>query len=379
MKRNSFRVYDENVIAFMDEFSNILRSKAGRMYPDLMALSFWCRKANIIKLKEKSGLDNNIGRGVVFHITPSNVPVNFAFSYFFGLLSGNANIVRLPSKEYPQVSIICDVINELLKKEEYSKIKEATEFVKYGHDKELTDKYSLEADARIIWGGDVAIDNIRQSPMKAKSVEIVFADRYSFGIINSEAVINASADELQRLANNFYNDTYLMDQNACSTPHMIFWMGKDICRAKKIFWEAVCESAKKYDFEPIKAVDKYTDFCIAAMKGEMEEMSLKNYGNLLYVLQVDKLPEDITTLRGRFGMFYQYDIEDINELVPYVNEKVQSLLYYGIDADELNAFVLNNGLVGIDRIVAFGKSLDMNVYWDGYDIISILSRRIMVE
>ncbi|MBR6697000.1 MAG: hypothetical protein IKL73_01880 [Lachnospiraceae bacterium] len=379
MKRNSFKVYDETVVAFMDDFSKNLRSKAGRMYPDLMALSFWCRKANITKLKEKSGLVNNIGRGVVFHITPSNVPINFAFSYFFGLLSGNSNIVRLPSKDYPQVSIICDVINELLKKEEYLSIKKATEFVKYGHNKELTDKYSLEADARIIWGGDTAIDNIRQSPMKAKSIEVVFADRYSMGVISSDAILAASKEEITKLADDFYNDTYLMDQNACSTPHMIFWMGKNICRAKEIFWKAVYESAKKYNLEPIKVVDKYTDLCVEAMKGNMLGMNFERQDNLLYLLQTDKLPDNVTVLRGRFGMFYQKNIENIDEIAPHISEKVQSLLYYGVDKDDLNTFVLDNGLVGIDRIVPFGKSLDMNVYWDGYDIISILSRRIVVE
>lgn len=42
------------------------------------------------------------GRGVAFHIAPSNVAVNFAFSLAAGLLTGNANIVRLSSKPFPR-------------------------------------------------------------------------------------------------------------------------------------------------------------------------------------------------------------------------------------------------------------------------------------
>ena len=75
-------------------------------------------------------------------------------------------------------------------------------------------------------------------------------------------------------------------------------------------------------------------------------------------------------------MFFDVTIDDVNALAPYINEKVQSLLYYGIDRDELKRFVISNGLLGVDRIVPFGTALDIGVFWDGYDIIGQLSRRI---
>ena len=50
-----------------------------------------------------------MGRGTVLHITPSNVPTNFAYSMVFGLLSGNNNIIRLPSKNFLQVKILCEI------------------------------------------------------------------------------------------------------------------------------------------------------------------------------------------------------------------------------------------------------------------------------
>ena len=60
-------------------------------------------------LAEKAKYDDaelRLGKGVVFHIAPSNVPVNFAFSFAAGLLAGNANIVRIPSKDFEQVQIM---------------------------------------------------------------------------------------------------------------------------------------------------------------------------------------------------------------------------------------------------------------------------------
>lgn len=378
--------YSDIVVEFLDELSGSLRRKATKeRLSDVQALAFWCRKGNIMHLKEQAGdYSHSLGRGLVFHITPSNVPVNFAFSYFFGLLAGNANIVRIPSKDYRQVDIIVGAIKEVLEDDKYQMIREGTAFVRYGHDKEVTDYFSAMADGRIIWGGDATIETIRQSPMKPKGIEIVFADRFSMGIFDGKAIMDASDEELSQLAKHFYNDTYLMDQNACSTPHLLLWTGiehksVDLEAVKERFWNVVAKEAAKYDLEPIKAVDKYTDMCMAAMQDDSGIEKISRWGNRLCTIDIEKLPDDITAMRGQFGMFYQYSVQDIQELADYINERVQTLLYYGVDKESLKEFVIEHHLMGIDRIVPFGKSLDMNVYWDGYDIIRQLSRRISIE
>ena len=60
---------------------------------------------NTLKLNYTNNLSIKIARGIVFHVTPSNVPMNFAYSYIAGLLSGNNNIVRVPSKQFKQVGL----------------------------------------------------------------------------------------------------------------------------------------------------------------------------------------------------------------------------------------------------------------------------------
>ena len=219
-------VYNDEVCRFADDLSKWLRKDRNALsFPDLMAVSFWCRKGNIEKMRNEFDDGKiHIGRGLIFHITPSNVPVNFIFSYFFGLLSGNSNIVRVPSKEFPQVDILCTAVKEILENDDYINIRKSTRFVTYERDKEINDYYSGICDGRVIWGGDNTIKALRESPIKPKAVEVVFADRYSFGVIQSERVVSASDEEITSLAHGFYNDTYLMDQNACSTPHCIFWL-----------------------------------------------------------------------------------------------------------------------------------------------------------
>ena len=71
--------------------------------------------------------------------------------------------------------------------------------------------------------------------------------------------------------------------------------------------------------------------------------------------------------------------DDINNLAHVINSKYQTLTYFGIDKSELLGFVVKNRLSGIDRIVPVGKALDMDVMWDGYDIVRSLSRIIDVK
>ena len=98
----------KDALQFLGELSEeILADKEAKLFPDVISFGFWCRKSNLFKLSEEYlKISNRLGLGVVFHITPTNVPVNFAFSYAFSILAGNSNIVRVPSKNFKQIEII---------------------------------------------------------------------------------------------------------------------------------------------------------------------------------------------------------------------------------------------------------------------------------
>lgn len=371
-------IFDELVCDFLDQLSKTIRNDVrAKQYPDVLSFAFFCRKANVQRIKKKYENDGvRMGRGLVFHIAPSNVPVNFAFTYVFGLLSGNANIVRVSNKHFTQTDIICDAINELFQLEGYKRIYNQTAIVQYEHSQEVTDLLSAMADVRVIWGGNHTIEEIKKSPVQTRCVEIVFADRYSIGVMNSDVIMQISEKELKKLASDFYNDTYLMDQNACSTPHLIWWLGEDEHKkaAQRRFWNAVFECAGKYDFPDIKASDKYVMLCKYVMNNS--GLSVDRWENLLYVISLKELPEEITGLRGQYGLFFQYNIESLDELVVHVKKNVQSCLYYGIDSDDIKQMVIDNGIPGIDRVVEFGHGLDIGVIWDGYDLVREMSRII---
>ena len=61
------------------------------------------------------------------------------------------------------------------------------------------------------------------------------------------------------LIEKFYNDTYLVDQNACSSPHLIIWYGDKISIGKKQFWNQLNKYVKKkYNSPTISSIDKIT-------------------------------------------------------------------------------------------------------------------------
>ena len=134
LKLPSTQLFSSDVIAYLDALSKEIKKDTRLKYfPDVAAFSFFCRRANILQLK-KHFLRNNkhrIGRGTIFHIAPSNIPVNFAFSLVAGLLSGNTNIVRVPSRDFDQVSIIIDAINNLSKISEFDAITDRIILVRY--------------------------------------------------------------------------------------------------------------------------------------------------------------------------------------------------------------------------------------------------------
>ena len=375
-----FVPYDGLLCEFLNDLSVELRSyEESSAYPDIMTFAFWCRKANIAKLKaDFEDGKARLGLGLVFHITPSNVPINFAFSFVFGLLSGNANIVRVPSKPFPQIGIICVAINRLFDSDKYSEIKTMTAFVRYDQNDEITGGFSANCNARIIWGGNASIRSIRKLPIPERCVDIAFSDRYSFCVIDAPSVVKLDAAELNRLSERFYNDTYLMDQNACSSPHLIIWLGEGKEAAKKRFWDAVYYTvAEKYGLAAVSAVDKYTMLCRDAIEFNNIK-SVKRHDNYVYRIAIDSMPDNIDNLRGRFGYFYEYDTDDMNSIAHIINTKHQTLTYFGINKLRLLDFVMNNRLMGIDRIVPIGKALDIGVIWDGYDIVKSLSRIIDV-
>jgi hypothetical protein len=372
--------FSGKVISFLDALSlSLLKDSSNRGFPDVITFAFFCRKANILSLKEQYGKEGlKLGRGIVFHIAPSNVPINFAYSLVSGLLSGNYNVLRVSSREFPQVDLIIKHLEQIALLDGHREVAERIVLLRYNKNSNVTNYLSSLCNVRIIWGGDETIAQIRKSTLKSRAFDITFADRYSFALINADGLIKDFA--ISKIAEGFYNDTYLFDQNACSAPHLIVWLGnrENIRNAQKVFWDAVFEEVKKkYDFQSVLAIDKLTAFYrqTQAMPVHLE----KTPDNTLVRVSLETLPENIDEFRCAGGYFSEYIAASLDNIVPIINEKYQTMAYYGYDKKTLQEFVVTNHLTGIDRIVPIGSTTDFSLTWDGYDLVTALSRECCVR
>tara|TARA_B110000438_G_scaffold163674_1_gene156664 strand:+ start:1338 stop:2528 length:1191 start_codon:yes stop_codon:yes gene_type:complete len=367
-------------IEFLNDFSNALKNfKKIKTYPDLIYLMFWCR-GNRIKDLSKDFADNKLrlGRGLIFHICPSNVPTNFVYSFFFGLLSGNSNIVKVPSKKFKEKEIILKILNSLLKKNKYLLLKKSNTFIEYNSNAETTKLVSSICDGRVIWGGDKTINEIRKFWIPERAVELTFSDRYSISIINLDQLKKINVNTLQQLAKKFYLDGYSMNQAACNSPHFVFWVGKNNENLKNKFWKLLIKIVKqKFSFDDIHVVDKYTNL-IENIITQKDFDKIKMFKNNLYIINANKINQ-LENIRGVNGTFFQKNIPNINNLKKFITKKCQTVSYFGFDKELLKKFLLNNNLSGIDRMVPIGNALDINIVWDGYEVTKNLSRVISVE
>ena len=365
--------FSEDVIEFLNSLSQTLM-KSGKKYSDVATFGFWCRRASIENYKNKySNFSNRLGKGIAFHIAPSNVPVNFAYSLVVGLMAGNANIVRLPTRDFEQTTIICDAINELIKVK-FKYLSPYINLVKYPRGSIATDLFSSICNVRIIWGGDKTIEDIRRSPLKPRASEVTFADRYSICLIDSDNYLEIS-DKI-KIAQEFYNDTYFSDQNACTSTRLVVWKGNSVEVAKNKFWSEINKLAKeKYQLQPIQAVGKLSAFCrFAAANNNVHVIDKNN----CYVMRIEleELNSKIMEFKYNSGFFFEYTIENLTQILPVCNERCQTLSYLGIDKNEIIDFINTYKPKGIDRVVPMGKTMDFSLEWDGYDLIYSLSRII---
>ena len=370
--------FDDSVVEFLNSLSKILmKSREAKAYPDVITLGFWMRKSSVLALKERFVTDSSdikIGRGVAFHIAPSNVPVNYAYSLLTGLLTGNANVVRIPSKDFPQVSIINKAINEAL--EEYPDMKPYICLVRYGRDQKVNDMFSALADTRIIWGGDNTIAEIRKSPLGPRAGELAFADRYSLAVIDSDKYMEVSDKE--RLAEEFYNDTYLSDQNACTSPRLVVWMGEKKEEAKELFWKYEHDLVKKkYQFQSIMGINKLTSSYLMAVSKEGVHVEQRE-DNYIVRVNVPEVNPDLMQLKDNSGYFFEYDCDDIIEIRDFCNNThCQTIGFLG--EKETIMPLLISGIKGVDRVVPIGKTMDFDFIWDGYNLVERLTRTIKVN
>jgi hypothetical protein len=363
----------------------IFRQPRSRAFPETMALAFWLRQTAVQRLAQRFAALETAGpsrvpRGLAFHLPPSNVDTLFVYSLMASFLVGNSNLVRVSRDRLSdQVELLCDVLREVLADDRFGQLANELTVISYGHEPEPTEAVSREADVRLLWGGDDTVERVRSLSTSADTHDLMFGDRFSFAVLRPAAILGADEASRQALAERLFNDAYWFDQLGCASPRLLVWVGDrgDVASAREVLLSELGDVIRYrgYTLEPGAAMTKMTYLYGALIDRRVSR--LDQVGNELAVLTLEDLDDFDRTHPGA-GLFFEAQVDALDELVGFVRRKDQTVTAHGFSHDELTRFAQSLNGRGVDRIVPFGDALSFGSVWDGYDLLAELTRTITV-
>lgn len=371
-------VGDERVVDFLMAFAKKLLAPAvARRFAELASLGFFLRRNAIRKALDSLPVRDDelrFPRGLVFHVPPANVDTIFVYSWALSALAGNPNVVRISPRSAGAAEVIIEALNEVLA-DAHPVIRQTQRMITYGREDAVTGALSAACELRVIWGGDASVTEIRRHQLAPGARDLTFPDRASFAVLSVNAW--AAADDAVRRAavEGFYNDSYWFDQAACSSPRAVYWVGEAAAAttARAEFGRLLAEvvAAKHFVVEPAMAVQKRVSTYGVAASGQATSITFDgNAVATIELAQAGAVPREWLGV----GTFPQATIASLDELVPIVQRRDQTLSTFGFDRTELIDLATALAGRGIDRIVPFGSALSFAPVWDGYHLLSEFTR-----
>lgn len=351
--------------------------------PASIALAYWFRRSQIQQkrdafLTRSDALHEQIVLpvGRVFHLTPTNVDTLFVYSWALSYLAGNQNILRLSSRQgNPIVDRILELIGTWT--EEVEGDNASTCLLTYAHDDEVTTFLSKWCNHRVIWGGDETVAGIRPLPLPSHASERLFGNKFSYAVFDTQAVLQADDDELKKLSTQFFNDMFWFGQMACSSPHLIFWLGADGHQEAVARFEALLNDQAITKQHPTSATDVVTRLSYAFELATKEDISVRlehpHFASILHNEQ--SFEKDFCGS----GTLHHTQVDNVQEIAAQLGESDQTIAHYGLSEEQLFSLARCAGAKGIDRIVPVGEALLFSESWDGYDLLEDFTKRVVVK
>jgi len=381
--------FDARAVKFVKRFSQKLLTAPGiRQHPELAALGHWFRGASLHRLAQKYPRDTGdalvLGRGLAFHIAPSNVDSVFMYSWLLSLLAGNVNVVRLSQNASAAQSFLIAVLTQTLAEEVGAPVRGRIVLLTYPHDDAITGALSEACQLRVVWGGDATVLKVRAVPLRPTATEICFPDRFSACAIEAESLLSLDELALAHLASGFYNDAFWFAQQACSSPRLVAWVGSaervDAARAR--FWLALehelvrrePENSEAMSMARVAAAFEYAGAALARPDGAFGLVP----GQPLRLTLERPLSDAVKSLHCGNGLFLELRLAELVELAAQLSDKEQTLAVHGFTREQLQELALALPARAVDRFALIGEALSFAPIWDGQDLISVFSRRLLL-
>ena len=387
------------IIKILDHLGkNILKNPEINTIPGVSDISLWLRRENLdricqVNYTDKRYLDGFCAtgshfqmmaqpRGIVCHWIAANMPTLGFFSITQAVLSKNGSIAKMP-KEY--VPLILSLLNELpaisvdYEGRTYTgkSILGAIALVTFeGKSADASEKFSLTADCRIIFGGSEAVRAIARLPSRDHCETIIFGPKYSFAVFDREYI---ESEGFRKSLDLFVRDVAVFNQMACSSPHVLFleksrypveeiasWLGEAFERLPPAL--RVQEIPTGLSAMIINARATYL------LSDNANCISPKDLGWTILLNQEIRLEEPI---QGK--CIFTKEINSVDEIIPLVNHKIQAISIGIPDPAKRESFARQVTSRGADRIVIPGTMHDFTLPWDGIMTLNRLVRWVVLR
>jgi hypothetical protein len=376
------RIFHEETVELLSNISAILlKSKEAKEYPDLISFAFWCRNSSIYQLSRKYvGTSNRIGLGTVLHITPKNVPMNFAFSWALSSLAGNRNLVKLPTNDFKQVEFFLNTLLNLSNEKRFANTLSSNLFFKTERSSGLLRQLTLSSEARMLWGHSETIKYFRSFEVNPRHIDFAFPSRYSVALLSSKIFLESTSGERNIIAQKFIKDALTFGQRGCSSPRIVFWLGESHLSdlARQDFWDLVSNLVPRY-LENSDYFARFANLAQSALRGLINpDLNLDFQKTLVNFQSQSPLMNGLEQVLS-LGTFQEIKVDSPREFLSFLDRSVQTVTYFGIDPELLLEAIIEYGISGVDRIVPLGSAFDFSPIWDGVDLVSALSRVVEIR
>ncbi len=220
---------------------------------------------------------------------------------------------------------------------------------------------------------------IRPLPLPSHASERVFGSKYSFAVVDAGRYREAAEDERARVASGFFNDLFWFDQMACSSPHVVFWIGAPEAAepAARDFERALQAEVARRRFEPpVSSAVHRRGYAFGLAASADVRVALEHPGFVgVHLHDSSALDKDVCG----GGLFRHLPVARLSDVLAFVDEGDQTLTHWGLDGDALRDFAGAAGARGLDRVVPIGEALAFDVVWDGFHLIDDVLRRVRVR
>jgi len=317
--------------------------------------------------------------GLVAMWMAGNVSTLPMFSLVPGLLTKNVCLVKLAQPAPPGIDRLLEVLAESeaegLQGEELLK---AAAVVWFDHRRsELSEAMSRVADAKVIWGGQAAVEAITRLPRPEHCIEIVFGPKYSIGVIDRER-LEGNEKALDDAIAAFVRDVAIFDQRACSAPQTIFvernarWSLREIGERFALHLDRLA---------PKPGLDPYTTMRIldARARWAMDEGRdvIASTGGADWTVCLDREVSLKEAVQSRTLFLTQVD--SWRDLIPLLSPKVQTVGIAVAGREKALALAEGATRAGAVRCVRPGLMNNYESPWDGKLLLNQLVRWVTLK